>query len=144
MDKIAFLFKKMHCHHCGTELKRTGVLYTAEVDPAKYWNYKEAQKKRLYGGKTVDLFTETKNGIITSSDARFGYKCPNCNSIISIKSQREIKKLQKKHHCKILSPELTKHIHMAQKRTYTDEELYWAFVKDADADPYLKKPDYIE
>ena len=148
--RLSFLYKKVYCHHCGEQLKKTGVLYTNRIDFNKYNDTIKVRNERLIYkllpsySSCPDIFRDKIDGEDVTSDFHFGYKCPNCNSIISIKSQDKIRKLQKEHGTKILPPELTEGINMAQKRTYTDEELFWALDKDCDEHSYLVKPDYIE
>ena len=147
--RLSYLYRKVYCHHCGEQLKKTGAIYTNRIDFDKYNAVIAARKakplaKLVPSDGSIDIFKDTINGEHIDSQFHFGYKCPNCNSIISIKSQDKIRKLQKEHGAKILPPELTEGINMAQKRTYTDEELFWALDKDCEEHSYLVKPDHIE
>ena len=138
--KIGLLLKSMYCHHCGGKLKKTMATFKGEKDKDAYKEYIDKEHHSFISNYNLgDIIRDDY-----TSEVRFGYKCDNCVAKISYESQMKIKKIQKENKTKILTPEKVEHILMAQKRDYTEAELFWAFVECSSEPSIIIKPKNIK
>ena len=138
--KIGVLLKNMHCHHCGEKLHKTMATFEGEKNKVAYNEYINKKHHSFISNYNAG---DIIRGDYTS-EVRFGYKCDNCGAKISYESQMEIKKIQKENKTKILPQEKVAHILMAQKRDYTEAELFWAFVECSSEPSIIIKPKDIK
>jgi len=132
------LFKRMFCHHCGTKLKYKSVTFTGEVVPEKWEEYIKKMKKATRATYSLSIF------IPSITDTRLAYECPKCGSITTPKTQLKIRHHQKVIKSKIIPQKQIDINPMLKKRTYTDEELFWACSDESDWPSYLYKPKNIK
>jgi len=132
------LFKRMFCHHCGTKLKYKSVTFTGEVVPEKWEEYIKKMKKATRATYSLPIF------IPSITDTRFAYECPKCGSITTPKTQLKIRHHQKVIKSKIIPQKQIDINPMLKKRTYTDDELFWACSDESDWPSYLYKPKNIK
>ena len=138
--KIGMLLKGAYCHHCGTKLQKTLASFEGKKDSIAYNNYINKKHHSFISNYNAGDFIRGDY----LSETRFGYKCDNCGSKISYESQMKIKKIQKESKTKVLSLEQVAHIPMAQKRDYTEAELFWAFVECSSEPSIIVKPKNIK
>ncbi|MBQ9715356.1 MAG: hypothetical protein IJV77_02970 [Clostridia bacterium] len=130
------LFYKMHCHHCGELLTKRQVYHHGWIDTVARDLWIEEHEKKFIRFGDIGWGERHSNYM---TDWRFYYHCPKCDSKISYLSQKKIRKLQKVHKTLTLDESLTKDIPMAQKRDYTDLELFWTLVECSDRQCFILK-----